>query len=169
MKQLDLSRLVDIGVGETIAVMANRPKTIRGVATATTAVWALVEALEGETPEQMLYDVIEPGRFAVEVHHDKNVAVWFEKITPETPHAVSVVWPAHVTKIVGNPETSFTKVGHRPAVNPEMAALLRQMKLMNGEIQRLSARPAPVQKAEPAPAPVPNAEPAPAPAPGAAE
>lgn len=148
MRKLDMKRLAFLGVGEVLAVGANVYKILRGCAEAETA-WFV--QFEGRDP--VLVHVNAPGRFDFELGADEPFAVFARydegaQLFFEERDAPS--------RTVGDPTESFTTVDHRPAINPQLNAVLQQMKLQDGQIKRLesSIRAQAARPAAPPPEPV---------------
>lgn len=165
-KIIDLSRLAVFEITSAIAVSAGSNKLIRGVTDGPLKVIVTM-------PDQsdLLYDVLPVGRFQIEIRPPKNAIVAFEPVEPKTK--VCIEREPQKTIRNGDPEESFTDLSPRPAINPELQAVLRQMNIMAGEMRTLkdARRPAPVvkpsaQSVEPEPDPFieePAVDPAPAP------
>lgn len=152
MRRMDLSRLAPIGAGEVLAIGPNITKTIVGCADGAHAWYA---QFYGSDPVLVAYH--EPGRFRFEVGAAERMALFCQPVGDET--GVWIEQPLAPTRSVGDPAESFTTVDHRPAMNPELNAVLRQMRLQDGEIRRLNqavqsmAKPRPASTSSPAPAP----------------
>lgn len=157
-KTYDISRLIPVKPGNTFGLAADTYKTITGVCSAPMNVYVI---LKGADP--VLFQSFSAGRFSFELRHKEDIAFSFEAATAGSEIEISMVAPAAMTRRTGDVEASFTDMSPRPALNPQVAAIMQEMQMLRGQMTslRLQAR----QSAPVRPPVAPSEPPAPPPPP----
>ena len=156
----------------SLSIGGNRVKRIKGVSPLPFVVWA--QALGSD--RSVCYHAGSPGRFSFEFFSNDDCALWFSD-QDGSELSVSVELSDPPTVVVGDVESAFTVIGPRPVQNPQVEAVLRHMRLMEGEVRALrreteaergrrfeaetAARKAVVPSPSPAPSPAPQGASAP--------
>lgn len=152
-----ISNLREMESGEVLTFPGTGSRClVQGVTTVPLAFYA-----QGATMDApVLFAYSPPGEFRFEIGHIEDFAVFFDKLA-EGPVTVYSPPGAHV--LVHTPEESWATVDHRPAINPELAAVLREMKVLRAQIyqSRVNERARAKRVVEPAPEPAPDPAPEP--------
>lgn len=116
----------------SLSIGGNRVKRIKGVSPLPFVVWA--QALGSD--RSVCYHAGPAGRFSFEFFSNDDCALWFSD-QDGSELSVSVELSEPPTVVVGDAESAFTVIGPRPVQNPQVEAVLRHMRLMEGEVRAL--------------------------------
>lgn len=131
MRNYDIGRMSVFPQDDKLLLGSRSEKTIYGVTSKPMIVW--IETGGNRLP----YQAFPAGRFRFNIRSDAEVYIQFEV---EKGGVVALVDPAMPTVVEGDPEQTWTTVGHRPAINPELAAVMRHMKVQEHEIRTMRSQ-----------------------------
>lgn len=116
---------------DAVSVPAGKRRTLAGVCSQTLEIWC------SDGGEPVLFKVLPAGSFDFAFIHDKDAEVIF-KSTSEA--FLSLYNHQGSTLVKGDPEKTWTTVGHRPAINPALAAVQRELRAMTLQMQQMQAQ-----------------------------
>jgi len=131
------------GIRYTVAGVCSRPVSV---------------IVEGPNGGPLLFKQFPPGDFSFDVSNVAPFALWFDA---DDEAVLSVEMPRGSEVVKQTRADSLTDMSPRPALNPQMEALLRKLNIMESEIGALRVRDLAKERKKPASpkAELPKAEP----------
>lgn len=121
MSKLDIQRLRAAKEVNTVRLNAGVTRRFQGCSEG-----ALRVMVNQPDKPAILYSMLPVGYFDLSI-----TAPWDMDVTfmTEPKKSLSMIGEVQETVIVGEPDNSWTTVGHRPAINPQIAAIQRELAL----------------------------------------
>jgi hypothetical protein len=130
------SKLIPFQFGELMTFLGSKGlRTLSGVCSS--PIFVMVQEKDSEP---VLFQAFGIGPFSFDFASQLPFNIWFEG---SQDGVLSIVVPPHSTLLIGDPEFTYTKVDHRPAINPELASINRELAAMRSQIKRFKAPAAP--------------------------
>lgn len=103
------------------------------------ALLVLCQSLDDDQ-KPVLFDVVQAGQFDFTVSHSGRFHLWFEALDFDAPVVLNIAAAPFTQTYIAERDSTWTTVGHRPSINPELAALQLQMRQMQFALKQSSDR-----------------------------